>query len=109
MKIRELRERQKRNFLTTLLLSAGVPTLQAGDELGRSQGGNNNPYCHDSGITWVDWAPYERGDLLLQFTKDLIALRAKYRIFRRRKPFRGSVIRNTGIKTSLGSHQMVRK
>ena len=93
-----IRERQQRNFLATLFLSAGVPMLLAGDELGRTQNGNNNPYCQDNKITWVDWGPYERGDALLQFTKDLIALRAKYRIFRRRKEFRGSVIRNTGAK-----------
>jgi isoamylase len=96
--IRELRERQKRNFLTTLFLSAGVPMLQAGDELGRTQYGNNNPYCQDNEVSWVDWAPFERGDPLLQFVKDLIALRSRYRIFRRRKPYQGSVIRNTGMK-----------
>ena len=96
--IRELRQRQRRNLLTTLFLSAGVPTLQAGDELCRTQEGNNNPYCHDSEITWVDWAPYERGDPFLQFVKDLITLRSGYRVFRRRKPYQGSVIRQTGMK-----------
>jgi isoamylase len=96
--IRDLRERQKRNFLTTLFLSAGVPTLQAGDELSRTQDGNNNPYCQDNEITWVDWTPYERGDPLLQFAKGLITLRSRYRILRRRKPYQGSVIRDTGMK-----------
>ena len=53
--IRALRERQKRNFLATLLLSQGVPMLLAGDEIGRTQGGNNNAYCQDNEISWVDW------------------------------------------------------
>ena len=52
-----LRERQQRNFLATLLLSQGVPMLLAGDEMGRTQGGNNNAYCQDNETSWVDWAP----------------------------------------------------
>lgn len=96
--IQELRERQKRNLLTTLFLSAGVPILLAGDELGRTQKGNNNPYCQDSELSWVDWTPYAHGDAPFQFTKDLIALRAKYRVFRRRKLFLGSLIRSVGMK-----------
>jgi glycogen debranching enzyme GlgX len=96
--VQDLRERQKRNFLTTLFLSAGVPTLLAGDERGRTQQGNNNPYCQDNEISWVDWKPGERGDALVQFTKELIKLRAAHRIFRRRKPFEGHEIGNTGTK-----------
>jgi isoamylase len=96
--VRKLRERLKRNLLTTLFLSAGVPILQAGDELGRTQNGNNNPYCHDSEISWVNWDLDERGKEFLQWTKELIAIRAKHPIFRRRKPFQGQEIRNTGMK-----------
>jgi isoamylase len=96
--IRKLRERQKRNLLTTLLLSASVPVLLAGDELGRTQQGNNNPYCQDNKVTWVDWEPDERGRELLLFTRDLIALRARHPVFRRRRPFHGREIRNTGMK-----------
>jgi isoamylase len=98
LEIQELRERQKRNFLTTLFLSAGVPMLLAGDELGRTQNGNNNPYCQDGELTWIDWMPCKRGDALLRFTQELIELRAKYRVFRRRKSFPGNLIRNTGMK-----------
>jgi len=96
--IRKLRERQKRNLLTTLLLSASVPMLLAGDELGRTQQGNNNPYCQDNQVTWVNWELDERGKELLLFTRDLLALRAKHPVFRRRRPFHGREIRNTGMK-----------
>ena len=68
-----LRARQKRAFLVTLLLSAGVPLLLGGDELGRTQRGNNNAYCQDNEITWFDWSAVD--EELLQFTKELIALR----------------------------------
>ena len=54
----ELRERQKRNFLATLLLSRGIPMLLAGDEMGRTQGGNNNAYCQDNEISWLDWSGF---------------------------------------------------
>ena len=73
---------QKRNFLATLLFSQGVPMLVAGDELGRSQRGNNNAYCHDSELSWLDW---ERADQkLLEFVRALIAMRARHPAFRRR-------------------------
>jgi len=95
--IQDLRERQKRNFLTSLLLSAGVPILLAGDEFGRTQHGNNNPYCQDNEVSWLNWQLDERGEALLQFTRQLIVLRAEYPVFRRRKPFRKE-IGNTGLK-----------
>jgi glycogen operon protein len=75
--IRELRERQKRNLLVTLLVARGVPMLTAGDELGRTQQGNNNAYCIDDERTWLDWNLDDARRALLDFTKRLIALRAE--------------------------------
>ena len=89
--INALRARQSRAMLTTLMLSFGVPLLLGGDELGRTQGGNNNAYCQDSEITWVDWANADPA--LLDFTKSLIRFRRAHPVFRRRS-FR------TGIKSS---------
>ncbi len=86
-----LRTRQQRNFLATLLLSQGVPMLLSGDELGRTQGGNNNAYCQDNEISWLDW---ERQDVsLLELTRRLIALRKAHPIFQRRRFFHGRDIR----------------
>jgi len=87
-----LRARQKRNFLTTVLLSQGVPMLLAGDEMGRTQQGNNNAYCQDNEISWVNWAVYDHdeGDqALFDYVRALIRLRAEHPVFRRRKFFRG--------------------
>ncbi|WP_250037811.1 glycogen debranching protein GlgX [Paractinoplanes maris] len=84
-----LRERQKRNFLATLLLSQGVPMIAHGDELGRTQLGNNNVYCQDNEISWVDWTDARNQDVLTSFTRRLTALRAKHPIFRRRRFFTG--------------------
>ena len=89
--IAELRRRQQRNFLTTLLLSQGVPMLLGGDEIGRTQGGNNNAYCQDNEISWFDWESLDED--LLEFTKDLITLRAVAPTFRRRSWFHGRGIR----------------
>jgi glycogen operon protein len=75
-KIQTLRDRQARNLLSTLLLSTGTPMLTAGDERWRTQHGNNNPYCLDSHTSWVDWSTDPRGEDLLAFTRNLIALRA---------------------------------
>ena len=85
--INALRQRQKRAFLVTQLLSAGVPLLLGGDEIGRTQQGNNNAYCQDNEITWFDWSTVD-GELL-QFTKDVIALRRRHRAFRRRRYLTG--------------------
>jgi isoamylase len=84
-----LRARQQRNFLTTLFLSQGVPMLLAGDEMGRTQRGNNNAYCQDNEISWVDWSPEGAEQDLLQFTETLAALRREHPVFRRRRFFRG--------------------
>ncbi|WP_454803393.1 glycogen debranching protein GlgX [Mucilaginibacter phyllosphaerae] len=89
-----LRDRQKRNLLTTLFLSQGVPMLVAGDEFGRTQLGNNNAYCQDNEISWLNWA--EADERLLTFTKRLIALRKKHPVFRRRKWFRGKPVKGKG-------------
>ena len=76
-----LRWRQQRNFLATLLLAQGVPMLQAGDELGRSQQGNNNAYCQDNPLSWIDWTSLdERGEALCAFTRRLLELRRQYRV-----------------------------
>ena len=82
-----LRARQRRNFLATLLISQGVPMISHGDELGRTQGGNNNVYCQDNEISWIDWSAMD--DSLVAFTRDLIALRRDHAVFRRRHHFDG--------------------
>jgi isoamylase len=82
-----LRARQKRALLLTLLLSAGVPLLLGGDELGRAQWGNNNAYCQDNEITWFDWSTVDHE--LLKFTRDLVALRRRHPVFRRRRYLTG--------------------
>ena len=90
-----LRERQKRNFLTTLFLSQGVPMLLHGDEIGRTQDGNNNAYCQDNEISWVDWTGLRDGQFfdergpLLDFVRRLSALRTGHPVFRRRRFFLG--------------------
>jgi isoamylase len=89
-----LRARQKRNFLTTLLLSQGVPMLLAGDEMGRTQQGNNNAYCQDNEISWVNWAVHDEDDqALVDYVRTLIGLRADHPVFRRRRFFSGQAIR----------------
>jgi len=94
-----LRARQKRNLLATLFLSQGIPMLLAGDEIGRTQGGNNNAYCQDNEISWVDWAHADSE--LLAFTASLIALRQSHPVFRRRHYFLGRPIYGAGI-TDIG-------
>jgi glycogen operon protein len=96
--VNQLRARQKRNFMATVLLSQGVPMLLAGDEIGRTQGGNNNAYCQDNEISWVDWTP-EHMDLdTLGFVQKLIALHKEHPVFRRRKFFQGRKIKGAEIK-----------
>ena len=88
-----LRRRQQRNFLATLLLSQGVPMLLGGDEIGRTQRGNNNAYCQDNEISWFDWDHVD--DDLLDFTRRLIALRRDHPVLRRRRWFQGRPIRGS--------------
>jgi isoamylase len=85
-----VREQQKRNFLTTLILSQGVPMILHGDELGRSQGGNNNAYCQDNEVSWIDWGDARDNDVTLQFTAALVQLRHDHPVFRRRRFFTGA-------------------
>ncbi|KWW99987.1 Glycogen debranching enzyme [Carbonactinospora thermoautotrophica] len=89
----ELRARQQRNFIATLMLSQGVPMLSHGDEIGRTQRGNNNTYCQDTEISWVDWSLAEKNTDLLEFTRRMIALRREHPVFRRRRFFHGRPIR----------------
>jgi isoamylase len=87
--VTSLRARQQRNFLTTLFCSQGVPMLLAGDEIGRTQHGNNNAYCQDNEVSWVDWRLAERNGGLLEFARILSGLRRAHPVFRRRRFFRG--------------------
>jgi isoamylase len=95
--ITELRARQVRNFLVTLFCSQGVPMLLAGDELGRTQLGNNNAYCQDNETSWLDWEAAGKHADLLDFTCSLIALRRDHPVFRRRRFFSGTAPGNTGL------------
>ncbi|RVW05671.1 glycogen debranching protein GlgX [Rhodococcus xishaensis] len=88
-----LRARQRRNILATLLLSQGTPMLAHGDEMGRTQYGNNNAYCQDSPLSWMDWSLRESNEDLLAFTRRATALRAAHPVFRRRRFFAGRPIR----------------
>ncbi len=94
VEINMLREKQKRNFLTTIFLSQGVPMIVAGDELSRTQQGNNNAYCQDNEVSWIDWQHADTD--LLRFTQRLIAFRTKHPAFRRRGWFQGKLIHQTG-------------
>ncbi len=119
--IARARDKQVRNFLATLFLSQGVPMLVAGDEMGRTQGGNNNAYCQDNEISWVDWehgpgdllathglpdaaagtgapnAASDPGESLLEFTRTLSAFRHAHPVFRRRRWFQGRSLRGTDV------------
>ncbi|GAB2654763.1 glycogen debranching protein GlgX [Prescottella soli] len=89
-----LRARQRRNILATLLLSQGTPMLAHGDEMGRSQHGNNNVYCQDSPLSWMDWSLAESNADLLAFTRRTTTLRAAHPVFRRRRFFAGRPVRD---------------
>jgi glycogen operon protein len=94
--VNALRARQQRNFLATLFLSQGVPMLPAGDEMGRTQLGNNNAYCQDNEISWLDW---EGADAeLLAFARALITFRHRHAAFRRRRWFQGRTIHGGGLR-----------
>ena len=80
--IAAFRELQKRNFITTLFASRGVPLLLGGDEMSRTQGGNNNAYCQDNAVSWLDWSEVRRSDPLIGFTQSLIALRRELPVLR---------------------------
>jgi glycogen operon protein len=93
--INALRARQRRNFMATLLLSQGVPMILHGDELGRTQGGNNNAYCQDNEVSWVDWERADRD--FLEFVTRVSRLRREHRAFRRRRFFEGQSVRGTNL------------
>ena len=84
-----LRHRQMRNIMTTLMVSQGTPMISHGDEVGRTQHGNNNGYCQDNQITWIDWSGAHEYADMLEFTRKVTALRAKHPVFRRRRFFDG--------------------
>jgi len=93
-----LRRRQLRNFMTTLLLSTGVPMITAGDEMGRTQHGNNNAYCIDDETTWLDWSLRDEYGDLLEFTRRLLGLRHRHPVFRQRRYFEGRPVVPDGRK-----------
>ena len=99
--IQALRQRQKRNFLTTLALSQGVPMFLGGDEMGRTQEGNNNAYCQDNEISWYDWGLRDENLTLLGFTRRLMDFRRRHPVFRRRNWFQGRAIHGSGV-TDIG-------
>jgi isoamylase len=93
--VNALRSRQQRNILTTLLLSQGIPMLLGGDEIGRTQRGNNNAYCQDNEISWFSWEDIDKD--LLEFTRRLIHLQATHPAFRRRGWFKGRSVRGGSV------------
>jgi isoamylase len=94
--VNQIRARAMRGILGTLMLSAGVPMLGHGDEMGRTQRGNNNAYCQDTSLTWIDWAA--RDESLLAFTQAAIALRRQHQVFRRTSFFTGTSTGSVGTK-----------
>ena len=96
--VRALRARQKRNMFATLLLSQGVPMLSAGDEIGRTQQGNNNAYCQDNEISWVNWDLDDDSRKLMRFVSRAIGLRRAHPVFRRRDFFQGRPLRGREVK-----------
>jgi glycogen operon protein len=94
-KVLTLRQRQQRNFLASLFLSQGVPMLLGGDEMGRSQGGNNNAYCQDNEVSWFDWDT--KDERLLEFTQWVIRFRKEHPSFRRRRFFQGRAVHGSDV------------
>jgi len=98
--INDVRARQVRNLLTTLLLSQGVPMIHGGDEIGRTKGGNNNTYCQDNEISWFDWEHADQN--LKEFTAQLIHLRRDHPVFHRRGWYQGRSIRGSAALDDIG-------
>jgi glycogen operon protein len=96
--VRQARVQQRRNFMATLLLSQGVPMICGGDEMGRTQKGNNNAYCQDNDISWFHWELNEEDREFLEFTRMLIALRQRHPVLRRQRYFQGRPLRGAGVK-----------
>jgi glycogen operon protein len=97
-KVCALREKSQRNFMATLLLSQGVPMICAGDEISRTQRGNNNAYCQDNKVSWLNWNLTEQQIKLFDFVKTLIRIRAEQPVLRRRQFFQGRPIRGSEVK-----------
>ncbi len=97
-KVFKLRERQIRNMFATLLLSQGTPMILAGDEFGRTQNGNNNAYCQDNEISWINWDIKDKGQCLLSFAKKVIGFRRQYPILRRDRFLNGEYLEDLGVK-----------
>jgi glycogen operon protein len=93
-----LRDRQQRNLLATLLVSQGVPMITAGDEMGRTQGGNNNAYCQDNEVSWLDWSLDDRRRALLGFVRRLIRLRLSQPVLQQLRFFRGDHLWDSSVK-----------
>jgi isoamylase len=108
--INALRDRQRRNFLATLLFSQGVPMLSGGDEWGRTQNGNNNVYCQDNPLSWFNWERDDRQNQFLEFTQNLIQFRRAHPVFRRPKFFQGRRVPGSEIRDVMwfnpGGNQM---
>jgi isoamylase len=104
-RVQRLRERMMRNFLATLAFSQGVPMLSHGDEVGRTQGGNNNAYCQDTELSWIDWTLTPERRELLEFTKRVLAIRRANPVLRRRTFFGGAPVAHSQLKdiTWLGA------
>jgi isoamylase len=96
--VNELRMRQLRNLMGSMLLSQGVPMILHGDELARTQGGNNNVYCQDNEISWVDWEPDEIGRRMFEWTRDLIAFRKAHPVLHRARFFQGREIHGEDVR-----------
>ncbi|MBW4440462.1 MAG: glycogen debranching protein GlgX [Plectolyngbya sp. WJT66-NPBG17] len=97
VEVLRLRERQQRNILTTLMLSQGIPMIVMGDEMGRTQFGNNNAYCQDNELSWLDWELCDRSSDLLNFTRELIHFRQDHPVFRRQRWFQGQAIHGSSV------------
>jgi len=98
LKIMRMRDRMRRNFMATLAFSQGVPMISHGDEVGRTQFGNNNAYCQDNEISWVEWDSDDRDREFLQFSRRVFELRHEHPVLRRRTFFRGHEIGDSGVK-----------
>ena len=99
--VKALRAQQKRNLVATLLLSQGVPMLLGGDEIGHTQQGNNNAYCQDNEISWIDWSSADSQSEMAGLVQKAIALRSHHPVFRRRNFFQGRAIKGAGVKDIL--------
>src|SRR5205807_1860950 len=95
LNINAVRARQQRNFLATLMLSIGVPMICGGDEIGRTQRGNNNAYCQDNEVSWFDWQHAD--EALLAFVARLIGFRREHAVFQRRRWFAGRALRGENV------------